>query len=136
MSQSANRPFGVFFGVVYLVLGALGFVYSQGGAFFATSGGRIFGIFQVNTAHNIVHLAIGAILVIGALAGVRAAKAVNTIVGVLFLILGAAGLFLVGTTANIFAINSADNVMHFATAAVLLVVGIGADKQAQKAVVA
>src|SRR6187402_1766572 len=106
MSTSPNRLLGVVFGAAYLVIGALGFVYSNGGDFFATSGGKIFGIFQVNTFHNVAHLAIGAVLLIGGIIGIRVAKAVNATIGTAYLALGIAGLFLVSTTANILAINA------------------------------
>jgi hypothetical protein len=129
MSQSPNRMLGIVFGVVYLIIGILGFVVSNGGAFFATSGGKIVGIFEVNTFHNVAHLVIGVVLVIGGLAGARVAKGINSTIGAAYLLLGVAGLFLVNTSANILAINTADNVLHFASAAVLLAVGIGADKQ-------
>jgi hypothetical protein len=51
-------------------------------------------------------------------------------VGAVYLAVGAAGLFLVGTEANIIALNGADNVLHFASALLLLGVGLGADKRA------
>ena len=129
MSKSPNRLLGVVFGAVYLLVGVLGFFVSNGGSFFATSGGKILGLFEVNTFHNVAHLVIGAALLIAGLAGVRVAKGVNTTVGAAYLILGIAGLFLVNTSANILAINAADNVLHFGSAVVLLAVGLGADKQ-------
>ncbi|MDQ1569597.1 MAG: hypothetical protein QOF79_271 [Actinomycetota bacterium] len=129
MSKSPNRLLGVVFGVFYLLVGVLGFFVSNGGSFFATSGGKIVDLFQVNTFHNVVHLAIGAVLLIAGLIGARAARGANITVGALFLLVGIAGLFLVNTSANILAINAADNVLHFGSAVVLLAVGLGADKQ-------
>jgi hypothetical protein len=136
MSKSPNRLLGVVFGVFYLLVGVLGFFVSNGGSFFATSGGKIVALFQVNTFHTVAHLAIGAALLIAGLIGARAAKGANTTLGTLFLLLGIAGLFLVNTSANILAINAADNVLHFGSAVVLLAVGLGADKQLSRAATA
>ena len=46
------------------------------------------------------------------------------------LLVGVVGLFLVGSSANIIALNGADNVLHFASAVLLLGVGLGADRAA------
>jgi hypothetical protein len=131
MSKSPNRLLGVIFGAVYLLIGALGFVYTSGVGFFATSGGKILGIFEVNVFHNVAHLLIGAALLIAGLVGTRAAKGANSTVGAAYLLLGIVGLFLVGSSANILAINAADNVLHFASAVLLLAVGLGAERSAR-----
>lgn len=136
MSQSPNRLVATVFGAVYLLVGLLGFAYTGGVGFFATEGGLILGIFEVNVFHNVAHLLIGAALLIAGLKSVPAAKAVNTTVGAAYLLLGVIGLFLVGTAANILAINAADNVLHFASAVLLLAIGLGADKRSRRAVAA
>jgi len=127
MSKSPNRLLGVIFGAVYVLIGILGFTVTSGVSFFATEGGLLLGIFEVNIFHNVAHLLIGAALLIAGLSNVRAAKTVNSVVGAAYLALGLAGLFLVGTALNILALNVADNVLHFASAAILLAVGLGAD---------
>lgn len=129
MTKSPNRLLGVIFGAVYILVGILGFTVTSGVGFFATEGGLLLGIFEVNIFHNIAHLLIGAALLIAGLSSVRAAKTVNSVVGAAYLVLGLVGLFLVGSTLNILALNAADNVLHFASAAVLLAVGLGADRR-------
>lgn len=129
MSQSPNRLVATAFGAVYLLVGLLGFADTGGVGFFATEGGLILGIFEVNVFHNVAHLLIGAALLIAGLKSVPAAKAVNTTVGAAYLLLGVVGLFLVGTAVNVLAINAADNVLHFASAVLLLAIGLGADKR-------
>ena len=131
MSKSPNRLLGVIFGAVYILIGILGFTVTSGVGFFATEGGLLLGIFEVNIFHNVAHLIIGAALLIAGLSNARAAKTVNSVVGAAYLLLGLAGLFLVGTALNILALNVADNVLHFASAAILLAVGLGADKRAR-----
>ena len=130
MTRSPNRLLGVVFGAVYVLIGVLGFTVTSGVGFFATSGGLLLGVFEVNVLHNVLHILIGAALLIAGLSTVRAARTVNSVVGAAYLVLGLAGLFLVGSALNILAINVADNVLHFGSAAVLLAVGLGADKTA------
>ena len=128
MSKSPNRLLGVVFGAVYVLVGILGFTVTSGVGFFSTSGGLLLGLFEVNIFHNVAHLLIGAALLIAGLSSIPAARAVNTTVGAAYLLLGVVGLFLFGSEFNILAINAADNVLHFASAAVLLGVGLGAEK--------
>ncbi|HEV7948397.1 MAG TPA: DUF4383 domain-containing protein [Glaciihabitans sp.] len=129
MTNSPNRLLGIIFGAVYVLVGLLGFTVTAGVGFFSTSGGLLLGLFEVNIFHNVAHLLIGAALLIAGLSSVPAAKGVNTTVGAAYLLLGVVGLFLVGSEFNILAINAADNVLHFASAAVLLAVGLGTEKR-------
>jgi uncharacterized membrane protein len=85
----------------------------------------------VNPLHNIAHLLIGAALVIAGLSGVRAAKTVNATIGAAYLLLGVVGFFLVGTSANILALNVPDHFLHLASAIVLLGVALGAERGAR-----
>ena len=128
MRHSPNRLVAVIFGAVYLLVGLLGFAVTGGVGFIATDGGLLLGIFEVNPLHNIAHLLIGAALLIAGLSSVRAAKGVNTTVGAVYLLLGIVGFFLVGTAANILALNTADHFLHLASAIVLLGVGLAADR--------
>lgn len=128
LTRSPNRLLATIFGAVYLLVGLLGFAYTGGVEFFDTEGGLLLGIFEVNPFHNIAHLLIGAILLIGGLKSVPAARTANIGVGAAYLLLGVIGLFLVDSPANILAINGADNVLHFGSAILLLAVGLGADR--------
>ncbi len=128
MRTSPNRMLAVVFGAVYLLIGLLGFTATSGVGFFDTSGGLLLGIFEVNIFHNVAHLLIGAALLIAGLSNVRAAKTVNVIVGAAYLLLGIVGLFITDTPFNILALNAPDHVLHFASAVLLLAVGLGADK--------
>ncbi|WP_438354247.1 DUF4383 domain-containing protein [Microbacterium sp. CJ88] len=128
MRQSPNRLVATIFGAVYLLVGLLGFAYTGGVGFVATSGGAILGIFEVNPLHNIAHLLIGAALLFAGLSSAVAAKTVNTVVGAVYLLLGIVGFFLVGTAFNILALNTADHFLHLASALVLLGTGLGADR--------
>jgi hypothetical protein len=122
---------GYVFGAVYVVVGLLGFTVSGGHDFAGHDGGKLLGIFMVNPLHNVAHILIGAVLVGAASAGIRAAKSANAVIGAAYLLLGVLGLFITGDHgANILALNSADNVLHFASAVLLLAVGLTQDRLA------
>ncbi len=55
--------------------------------------------------------------------------AASTIVGAAYLLLGVVGLIILSSDVNTPALNSWDNVLHFVSAALLLAVGVGADKR-------
>ncbi|MDQ1206722.1 DUF4383 domain-containing protein [Microbacterium sp. SORGH_AS_0862] len=133
MSSSPNRIVATVFGAIYLLVGLLGFAVTGGVGFLATEGGLLLGIFAVNPLHNVAHLLIGGALLVAGLANVRAAKTVNTVVGAAYLLLGVAGFFLVGTAANILALNVPDHFLHLGSAVVLLAIGVGADRGARVA---
>lgn len=128
MGSSPNRIVATVFGAIYLLVGLLGFAVTGGVGFLATEGGLLLGIFAVNPLHNVAHLLIGAALLVAGLANVRAARTVNTVVGAAYLLLGVAGFFLVGTAANVLALNVPDHFLHLGSAVVLLAIGVGADR--------
>ena len=128
MLSSPNRLVALIVGAVYIAVGILGFTATAGVGFFSTPGGLLFGLFEVNIAHNVLHLLVGVVLFLAGLLGTFWAQIANSLVGLAYLALGLAGLFLIGSPLNFLAINVADNVLHFGTAAVLLAVGLGAGK--------
>lgn len=132
MRNSPNRIVATVFGAVYVVVGLLGFAVTSGVGFIATEGGLLLGVFQVNPLHNIAHILIGAALLVAGLASAPAAKAVNTIIGAVYLLLGIVGFFLAGTAANILALNTADHFLHLASAIVLLGVGLGFERSSTR----
>lgn len=127
MRTSPNRLIATVFGAVYLLVGLLGFVVTSGIGFAATEGAQLI-IFAVNPLHNVIHLAIGAALLYAGVKNVQLSKAVNTSVGAVYLLVGIVGLFLLSSPLNIIALNGADNVLHLASAVLLLGVGLSMDK--------
>ena len=132
MRNSPNRIVATVFGAVYVLVGLLGFAVTGGVGFIATEGGLLLGVFQVNPLHNIAHILIGGALLVAGLASAAAAKAVNTTIGAVYLLLGIAGFFLAGTAANILALNTADHFLHLASAIVLLGVGLGFERSSTR----
>ncbi|TFC56737.1 DUF4383 domain-containing protein [Cryobacterium sp. TMT2-15-1] len=134
MRTSPNRIIATVFGAVYVLVGVLGFFVTGGVDFFATDGGLLLGIFAVNPLHNTAHLLIGAALLIAGLTTAPAAKAVNTTVGAVYLLLGIVGFFIADTALNILALNTADHFLHLTSAIVLLGAGLAADKTVPRTV--
>lgn len=132
MGSSPNRIVATVFGAVYLLVGLLGFAVTGDVGFADTEGELLLGIFEVNPLHNIVHLLIGAALLIAGLANVRAAKSVNILVGAVYLLVGIVGFFLVDTQANILALNTPDHFLHLGSAVILLGVGLAADRNVRE----
>ena len=126
-TSSVNRLLGYVLGAVFLLIGALGFAVTGGVGFASQDGNTLLG-FEVNPLHNIVHLLVGAVLLLGATRGVAAARSANIAVGGTYLLVGIIGLFILDSSANILALNSADNVLHLVSAAALLGAGLAADK--------
>lgn len=133
MRNSPNRIVATVFGAVYVLVGLLGFAVTSGAGFIATQGGLLLGIFEVNPLHNVAHILIGAALLFAGFASVSASKAVNATVGAVYLLLGIVGFFLVGTAANILALNTPDHFLHLASAIVLLGVSLGFERAGRMA---
>lgn len=124
--RTPNRVVALAVGGLYLALGGLSFFATSDLDFFDHAGVWLFAVLDVNSAQNVLHLVFGAALIAAALS--EAAPRVNALVGTALLAVGIAGLFLISTPANVIAVNGASNLLHFATSAVLLVVGLGAKR--------
>jgi hypothetical protein len=132
MFRSVNQLVGLGFGAVYVLVGVLGFVVSGDHAFAGAEGGHLLGVFAVNGLHNVVHLLVGAGLVGSAVAGPTVARKVNIVVGAVYLVVGVLGLVVGGTSLNLLALNAADHGLHFASALLLLGVGVAANRGANR----
>lgn len=122
-SSSAKSPaqmFALVFGVVYLLVGILGFILAP------DEGDKLFGIFQLNLLHNVVHLAVGALFLAGSSNHVRA-KQVNLLIGVVYGLVAVLGLANVLVT-DLLDANAADDFLHLASAVLALYFGtVGAE---------
>jgi Domain of unknown function (DUF4383) len=106
-----NRTVAAIFGVVYLVAGVAGFVLAT----------PIFGLFDVNALHNIVHIVIGAVLLYAMMDTANAVMA-NRVIGVVLIALGILGFF-VTNPAGLIPIGGADVWLHLASGVILAIVG-------------
>jgi len=130
---SRNRLIGLVGGVLFVLLGAGGFLLTGVVGFFDSEGGVLLTLVELNPAQNVVHLVLGAVLVITALRPTPVAAMSNAIIGTVFLALGIFGLFVhENDTLNVLALSTWGNALHFASAAVLLAVGLGADRHSRE----
>jgi len=119
-------------GVVYLLVGLIGFAVTGFGDFATYESNEKVIFFEVNGLANVVHLAVGALLLFSAMKSVAAAKGSNVLGGAIYLALGIIGLFILDSDLNILSLNGPDNVLHLASAAVLLGVGLSMDKNVRR----
>jgi hypothetical protein len=110
--------FALSFGVVFLLIGILGFILAP------DEGDKLFGLFQVNLLHNIVHLAVGALLLVSSSTHVRA-KQMNLIIGIVYGLVAILGLadILIDQPKGLLDANNADDFLHLATAVLALYFG-------------
>ena len=128
MSQSPNRLLGTIFGVIFLIIGLLGFVIATPYPFATPQGGVLIGLFAANAALSGIHVVLGAILLLAALSGTLSAKMAGILIGAGVFAFGIFGFIAAHTAANIFALNTPDSLLHLLAGLLLLVAGLGADK--------
>ncbi len=118
-------------GAIYIVIGILGFlgepiVASASHADMPSASGDLMGIFPINVLHNVVHLAIGAILLFGATEVGRAIMVARGVAAT-YALVGVLGI-IAPDTFGIMPIGGADVWLHFGTAAVLFGVTLLEDR--------
>jgi hypothetical protein len=111
--MSTKQKITLGFGILYIIVGILGFVPGVTVATDKPGQGLLLGIFAVNAIHNIVHLVAGAILVWGGLSAAKV-RGVNKSMAVVFALL--VPVSLIAPIAEGVAINLPDTVLHFASA--------------------
>jgi len=128
---SPNRALALTVGTLLVIWGVLGFFFAGDGghAFFGDSGGMLWNAFQVNPALAFLWTILAAALFIVGLGNTIGSRNVNLLVGVVLIVLAAYGFVFVNTSANVFALNTADNVFNAIVGVVLLLTALGADKQ-------
>jgi hypothetical protein len=102
-----NRTVAAVFGVIYIAAGLAGFFLGK----------PLFGLFDVNEVHNVVHLVLGAVLIWGMMNTASAVMA-NRWVGVVLLVLGVLGIF-VANPLDLVPIGGNDIWLHLGSGIVL-----------------
>lgn len=113
--MSTLRVVAVIFGIVFLAAGVLGFVPGL------IPGNMLFGMFLVDTMHNLVHILTGLIALFAAKSD-NYAKLFFKVFGVIYLLVALLGFFNQG---NLFLmqVNMYDNWLHLVIALVSLYFG-------------
>ena len=119
------KTLGMFFGIVFLAIGILGFVPG------ITKDEMLLGIFHVNAVHSVVHIVSGAIFLFASMAGAGAARLWFQLFGVIYALVAVLG-FMNGDKPILGLISSSTNNtwLHVVLAVVMLAIGFGTSKQA------
>lgn len=114
--RTPGQTFALVFGVVYLIIGVVGFLVTGFDDFAANTTEKLI-LFEINPLHNIVHILIGAMWVAGART-VDSAKQVNMIIGVAYLLFALLGIF--GLLDSLINNGGADVGLHLVSGAAAL----------------
>jgi len=122
-NRNMAKTLALLFGVIFLVVGALGFVPA---ATHDVDGmPMLLGIFHVNFAHNVVHLASGAVFLLCGMASAGASRMFFKIFGIVYAIVAVLGFVPSNATSimGLMSNNPADTYLHVALAIVMLAIG-------------
>ncbi len=110
------------FGGIFVVVGILGFVL----------GSPLFGIFAVDTLHNIIHLVSGLVFLVVALFLADSAKMTAKIFGIVYAIVALLGLVVPGDMIfGLIHANLWDDLLHVALSAALLYIGFSGSSESK-----
>jgi hypothetical protein len=119
------KVLGVIFGIAFLLGGALGFVSG------VTQDGMYFGIFMVNTPHNILHVVSGATFLVAAAAGAGFVRLWFQIFGASYAAIATIGFWVGdGMICGFISNNRYDAWGHTGLALAMLLIGFGTSKRA------
>ncbi len=120
-TRTPAQLFGLVFGIVYLVVGLVGFAITGFDDFASDTNEKLL-VFQINPLHNVAHLGVGALLLVGS-GRHETAKSINLVVGIVYLLLGILGLAGGVVIEDLLNNNSADTFLHLGTAALAIYFG-------------
>lgn len=109
------KTFALIFGVIFVLVGILGFIPNP------LVGMN--GIFDTNTAHDVVHLLLGIVLLVVAFWAPTQSALWLKILGVVYLLVALLGFFSGSPLLGFIEANSADNWLHVVLAVVLFLAG-------------
>ena len=111
------RFFAVLFGIIFIFIGVAGFLPSF------NPNGLLFGYFEVNFIHNMVHLASGVVAIMAA-TSFRTSVLYFQIFGVIYGLVAILGFALHGDLSFMMMhVNTADNILHVLISLVSLYLG-------------
>lgn len=119
MANNINATVAKTLGIVFVLIGLLGFVWQP-----------LFGVFGVNLLHNLIHLLSGiALLALGYTNNGAYARIGNQVFGVVYLLVAILGFLRLDWFIQLLALDQglivADNILHTLLAIVFLAVGFG-----------
>ncbi|MGN6406733.1 MAG: DUF4383 domain-containing protein [Curtobacterium sp.] len=131
ITASPNRGLALTVGTLLAIWGILGFFFAADGdpGFFSRKGGMLWNAFGVNPPLALLWVLLAALLLIVGLGNTIGSRNANLLVGVVLVVLAVYGFVFVNTSANVFALNTTDNVFHAIVGVILLLTAFGADKE-------
>lgn len=111
------KTLAIIFGVVFLLIGVLGFVPAL------VPDGKLLGIFQVNALHNIVHLLSGAVALFAGMTSFDYSKLYFKVFGAVYALVTILGFLTGNGLLGLLPVNMADNLLHLVIAASALYLG-------------
>lgn len=109
------KPFAIIIGVVFIVIGILGFVPH------VTTNGLLLGMFAVDPMHNAIHIVSG-VIALATSCSEKAAKLYFQIFGVIYALVAILGFAMKGHILMM-QMNMADNYLHIVLAIIILYLG-------------
>ncbi len=107
------------FGIVFILIGILGFIPG------VTTGNHLFGIFEVDVLHNIIHLGTG-LIALWAMSTLANSRLFFKVFGVVYGAVTVLGLMATGgNVLGLITVNMADNLLNLVIAIVALYAGFG-----------
>ncbi|MGH3828183.1 MAG: DUF4383 domain-containing protein [Pseudonocardiaceae bacterium] len=125
--RTLEQNFSMIAGSIYFVGGIIGFFYTGFSSNLTKDpGSAVFGLFMVNPFHNIVHLAVGALWLLGAFALTAAGnEGLNIAIGGFYVLAAVLGFLGYLSFISVGAGNDPDNYLHLVTGVLTLVFGSG-----------
>lgn len=116
--KTPGQMFALVFGAVYVLVGILGMFVSTS----VDEAGTLI-VFDVNLVHNIIHLVVGGVWLVGSRTA-AGAKSANLGIGVVYLLVAILGFLDLAFLADLLAeVNLADNLLHLVSGALALYFG-------------
>jgi hypothetical protein len=113
------KNFSLLFGVLFLVIGVLGFVPGV-----TNDENLLLGIFQVSALHNIIHILSGVAALVAASAETHS-QLYFRVFGVVYALVATIGWIQSDTVLGLIDVNTADNLLHTCLAVAILGIGFG-----------
>lgn len=130
----AARLFAYTVGLAYVLLGVVGFAWTEFTGWLEADTGDLLLWFRLNPTQNLVHLGLGAVLMWAGTEPEGYARLGVAAVGAVLVGGGVAGFFLTGLPDwNVLALNLADNVLHLVTGAAALLAAASSATRAARA---
>lgn len=121
----ALKLFAILFGLAFVTVGVMGFLPEY------TPNGNLFGLFEVDPMHNIIHIASGVVALIAASCA-HFAKAYFILFGLIYGAVAIIGFIQDGDIYGYMHVNQADNYLHLGIAIVSLILGFALKAKKKK----